>query len=364
MKRFFAVCLCFLIVIGTTACTRKNNTNDLTPHPATSDTVIHQTNTIDTTTTYVPESTISASSDPITTTTESTTQTTLVTTKNSTTQATTTTQKTTTTKKPTTTTTRKSTTTQKTTTTTKAKSVLIDFVGKTVGDVQKVYGKNYSLHGYNGGIMLNYGDFAFVIADYYEEPKDYREEDREILYAISYSNKGLVGDLKGTMTYPEIVAAVGKNVKLDKPKYWGNEEFESMWEYTLEFEYQGYTVMYEWGKDPNKYASAQATIVKQEKTVTTTKKTTATTKAPAVTTTERLMQEIEAFVETNYFEEDRIVKMEIAYEDETSLSLYVITCTQYLTDYGIEYNKTTRTIELYYLMGAPENGPVFTETLP
>lgn len=172
--------------------------------------------------------------------------------------------------------------TKATTKTTSSTTYLANFVGKTLGEVKNTYGANYTVSHYQGATVVGYSDYSFLIYSIHTNPSN----DIKIDAAISIGNKKLVGNLDGKMTYPEIVAAVGNSVSMiGQPEHLENPD-EGGWLYTLTFNYNGYSIMYEWATDPYTTASSYGrATAQQDATTTATKTTEETTKKTTTTTT-------------------------------------------------------------------------------
>lgn len=135
---------------------------------------------------------------------------------------------------------------------------ITDLLGKTMGDVVDRYGEDYSADNYEGSTFIMYQNIGSF---YFGTIVEYPDYDAIITMISWYSDEPLVGVLTGTMTYPELVAAVGEIA--EKPEYSFNELDNEAF-YSSGFIYQGYCVIYTWLEDPNTTASVSATIRKAE----------------------------------------------------------------------------------------------------
>ncbi|MBE6787015.1 MAG: fibronectin type III domain-containing protein [Ruminococcaceae bacterium] len=125
-------------------------------------------------------------------------------------------------------------------------------IGRTLGEVRSTYGQEYIFTYYEGGYFIFYEKkkIAFLLDNYYQNPTD----DVKITAVLSMGTGKVFDNLHGNMTYPQIVEAVGKNVKIGTPEYWENL-MEDKWMYSLSFKYNGYDISYSWDADPNKTKS-------------------------------------------------------------------------------------------------------------
>ena len=129
---------------------------------------------------------------------------------------------------------------------------LTDFIGQTVGDVIAVYGNSCNFDALTGSSVMFYSHpkIGFYLDKYYETPT----MSCEIAIAVSCDSTELVDGLCGAMTYKQLQSAVGSSVSLGKPNYYEDPD-SAGWIYTLSFDYKGYTFVYDWAEDPDRYAS-------------------------------------------------------------------------------------------------------------
>lgn len=135
---------------------------------------------------------------------------------------------------------------------------IVDFIGETMGNVIERYGDDYFAGNYEGSTYIAYWDIATF---YFGTSVDYPDNNAVINTISLYSNASLVGNLTGSMTYPELVDAVGREVKLEQPDYYFSE-IDNNYSYSTEFTYRGYNVFYVWLEDPETNASTSATVTK------------------------------------------------------------------------------------------------------
>ena len=69
--------------------------------------------------------------------------------------------------------------------------------------------------------------------------------------------------LAGSMTYLEIVAAVGEEAEVPMPDYYYSQ-IDDEWEYMIGFIYRGYDLLYTWLEDPENALSASVWVTKQD----------------------------------------------------------------------------------------------------
>lgn len=134
---------------------------------------------------------------------------------------------------------------------------IVSFLGKTMGDVIEQYGNDYYASNFEGSTYLVYKDFAgFSFGTFIEYP-----DINAVIKVISlYSSDSLIGNLTGAMTFPEIVDAVGEEVKLERPDYYF-DEIDNEYNYLIGFTYQGYSFNYLWLEDPEVNASTSVTVM-------------------------------------------------------------------------------------------------------
>lgn len=152
-----------------------------------------------------------------------------------------------------------------------------EFLGKSLKEARDYYGGCYYIDYYEGGRFLEFiadSPAFFIEVDdvksYYDPAvewyvnKWYVNNWEQIIESMmAVDDMPLLPGLTASMTYPEIVKAVGKEVALEEPDYWYNE-IESEWVYTLGFEYKGYGFCYEWNKDPDTTKSVSVGVSKKE----------------------------------------------------------------------------------------------------
>lgn len=145
----------------------------------------------------------------------------------------------------------------------------VEFLGKKLKEAKDYYGKRYYVDGFEGSSYVEFASSPCFFAQTSESQIGYDQYERgmnedvnwnSVIKAILVYEDDIVLDrLTGSMTYPEIVKAVGKEVVLEEPHYWYSE-LDSEWKYTLDFDYKGYYFYYEWGEDPDTTKSVSVWI--------------------------------------------------------------------------------------------------------
>lgn len=125
---------------------------------------------------------------------------------------------------------------------------LSDFIGQTVYDVKKEYGNNFSFDGYEGTTVIWYYDLgiSFYLEKYSNSPSD---QDK-IIAVSSNKNIEVFDKMCGNITFEELKDIVGSEEELEYPDYYHNL-VDDIWEYSLQFEYNGYNVNYVWYEQPD-----------------------------------------------------------------------------------------------------------------
>ncbi|MBO5869277.1 MAG: hypothetical protein J6Q89_00855 [Clostridia bacterium] len=126
--------------------------------------------------------------------------------------------------------------------------ILKDFLLKDVRYVKNALGNGYQLDYFTGSDMLNYKKEK--VAFLFEGISASSMDDCTINYIFSYGDARLIDNLDGTMTYPEILSAVGKEFAPNEPKYFYNQ-MDDVWQYSLVLYYKGLVITYSWENDPN-----------------------------------------------------------------------------------------------------------------
>ena len=126
--------------------------------------------------------------------------------------------------------------------------ILKDFLLKDVRYVKNALGNGYQLDYFTGSDMLNYKKEK--VAFLFEWNGVSSMDDCTINYIFSYGDARIIDSLDGNMTYPEIVAAVGKEFAPNEPKYFYNQ-MDDVWQYSLVLYYKGLVITYSWENDPN-----------------------------------------------------------------------------------------------------------------
>ena len=137
------------------------------------------------------------------------------------------------------------------------------FLGGTVGELKLYYGSVYEIGYWKGGTHIQLSGSPLFYLRGPDIPEDvtygghYPSEfinNYLIVYNIeAFDDTVLLEQLTSSMTYPELIQAVGDEVSLSQPDYYENVENGDMDGplYTLSFTYKGYSFGYQWKKDPN-----------------------------------------------------------------------------------------------------------------
>lgn len=148
---------------------------------------------------------------------------------------------------------------QSNTSSTVEKKYVADFVGKTVGDVYNAYGYNFENGSWGGSINIYSTSLGlcFFLDSYEGSPT----RSNKITSVLASGNNCLFENLYASMTYKEVVKAVGKYVQLEEPEYY-YDEHDDVWTYTLDFNYRNYHFNYIWYKNPNTNKSDEVYVSK------------------------------------------------------------------------------------------------------
>lgn len=123
----------------------------------------------------------------------------------------------------------------------------VEFIGKTVNELNQYYRGGYFLDAYEGASYVEYSDSpCFFLGRVVETIKG----NESVTMIYTSQNNILLDKLSGNMTYPEIIRAVGNYVVLEQPEYW-EDLMNDTWVYSLSFDYEGYRFSYDWHRDPN-----------------------------------------------------------------------------------------------------------------
>lgn len=137
---------------------------------------------------------------------------------------------------------------------------LCDYIGKTAGTIKATYGSNFEFGSYEGSSVMDYSNkkVAFILDKYYDDFTSSAVAN----VVISLGTEKVIGPLYGSMTYSQIVSAVGSEVNVGTPEHWFNE-MEGEWTYSLDFKYRGYLVMFTWYDDPNTTPAFNCAAIKR-----------------------------------------------------------------------------------------------------
>lgn len=244
-----------------------------------------------------------------------------------------------------------------------SKIYLVNFIGKTVGEIKNHYGAGYTFDGFSGSSTMEYEDkkIAFILDGFYENPTD----DKKIVTVVSYGAMELLKGLNGEMKYPEIVSAVGSKVQLEEPEHWYSE-MDGVWEYSLSFELEGYDFHYSWDQDPNEKPCMNVFVsIASEQEAASDPAPAPEPEPPAaeemfVGEDDALVKLIKHHLDDTYFSDRGMTVLEVSIynSDDEILTIDFKTDNAY-AQIGVDYYKKTRVIELY------DTGVLkYTDTLP
>lgn len=143
------------------------------------------------------------------------------------------------------------------------------FLGGYAGELIQLYGEDYTLGAYQGGTFIQFAGTPWYFLKGPDIPEDvsyggyYTPElinNYMRIHQISAAGEAqLLDGLNSSMTYPELVQAVGGDTTLDEPEYIENIESGACF-YLVTFTYKGYSFGYRWTQDPNTTKSFEATV--------------------------------------------------------------------------------------------------------
>lgn len=122
---------------------------------------------------------------------------------------------------------------------------IINFVGKTVGDVKKVWGEDFITEGYGGTNTLIYNKFGIT---FYVDFVNPITDDCKIVHVSSNMDIEVFDGVSGNVTFSELQEAVEEH-ELTVPSKEYNM-MDEVWTYTLNFKYQECDVTCVWEDDP------------------------------------------------------------------------------------------------------------------
>lgn len=133
---------------------------------------------------------------------------------------------------------------------------LASYIGKTVSDVVEDFGDEYTVDYYEGSTIITYPDgFGFLFGITVDKITD----DLVIRQVIAAGQRPVVYDLTGSMTYSEIVEAVGGEANVPPQDRFFSEIYQE-WEIVIEFVYREYCLVYFWedGSEESQSSFVQA----------------------------------------------------------------------------------------------------------
>ena len=138
-------------------------------------------------------------------------------------------------------------------------NVLSDYIGRTVNDVKRSFGDNFSFQGYSGTTVMFYDKgIAFCLEQFVSTPSG-----NERIIAVTSNDESKVFEkISGNMTYDDIVKSIGSEVALERPTHYFNQ-LDNRQEYVLEFNYKEYEVDYIWLDNPDNGEDAYIYVVKR-----------------------------------------------------------------------------------------------------
>ena len=133
------------------------------------------------------------------------------------------------------------------------------FLGHTVGEMKDYYGSKYEIGNWAGGTHIGFTDspLFYLRGPEIQGRESYgrtysADEINNYLTAHSIEAVGsvvLLDQLTGSMTYPELVQALGDNTELQEPEFFENM-MTGEFMYSVSFAYEGYLFTYNWIEDP------------------------------------------------------------------------------------------------------------------
>lgn len=143
------------------------------------------------------------------------------------------------------------------------------FLDGYAGELMQLYGKDYTLGAYQGGTFIQFaGTPAYFLKgpDLPEDvsygghyPPELINNYMTVDQVWAMGGAPLLDGLTSSMTYPELVQAVGDDTTLDEPEYFESIESGAQL-YLVSFTYKGYSFVYQWTQDPNTTKSFEAAV--------------------------------------------------------------------------------------------------------
>lgn len=119
------------------------------------------------------------------------------------------------------------------------------YIGKTVGDVVRDFGDEYIVEYLEGSTMIGYPDDLWFL---FGTTVDTITDDLVIRQIMAAGRYPVVYDLTGSLTYSEIVEAVGGEADVPPSERYFDEIYQA-WETFTEFSYREYHLSYSWEND-------------------------------------------------------------------------------------------------------------------
>lgn len=119
------------------------------------------------------------------------------------------------------------------------------YIGKTVSDVVRDFGDEYVVDYFEGSTMIGYPDVLWFL---FGTAVDTITDDLVIRQIMAAGRYPVVYDLTGSMSYSEIVEAVGEEAEVPPPERYFDEVYQA-WETFTEFSYREYHLYYSWEGD-------------------------------------------------------------------------------------------------------------------
>ena len=120
-----------------------------------------------------------------------------------------------------------------------------EFLGKTLGEVKEIWGTNYRMDTIGGSRYFEYPEGAA----FYVPHQQGDNPNSEIFIVSAYDAVEVLPGITGNSTFLEVQAAL-PDKNLVKPERTFNE-MDEVYEYYLDFDYEGHTVVCVWEDDPD-----------------------------------------------------------------------------------------------------------------
>ena len=119
-----------------------------------------------------------------------------------------------------------------------------EFLGKTLGEVKEIWGTGYHTDTMGGSRYFEYPEGV----TFYVPHQQGDNPNSEIFIVSAHDGVEVLPGITGNSTFPEVVAAVSDK-NLVKPERTFNE-MDQVYEYYLNFDYEGHMVTCVWEEDP------------------------------------------------------------------------------------------------------------------